>query len=202
MKILIVSEEAEHRNQIIQALEQEIGKVEFLHAQLGLEAMKLAKRHELDFLFLDIQLTNSNGLGCAELLRQLEPYTKLVVIGDEPKYAIDAFRLRAFYYLLQPFKEEDLSFLSQLILEQQRAKSNASFQRLSVETQEGISYIHPNDVVYISKNKENKTVSIYTKTGSYLSNYTLQDLEEKLIAYTFLRVHKSYLINVLLCKRT
>ncbi|WP_142285629.1 LytTR family DNA-binding domain-containing protein, partial [Bacillus cereus] len=57
-------------------------------------------------------------------------------------------------------------------------------------------YILPKDIVYVSKNKENKTVSIYTTNNQYISTYTLQELENKLNAYDFLRVHKSYLINM------
>ncbi len=43
----------------------------------------------------------------------------------------------------------------------------------------------PEDIVYVSKNKENKTVSIYTTNNQYISTYTLQELENKLNAYDF-----------------
>jgi DNA-binding LytR/AlgR family response regulator len=199
MKVLIVSEEKAQRNEIQNAFGQGEEKIEFLEAQLGIEAIKLAKRHEPDFLFLDVHLSGESGLELAELLYQLDIKTKLILMGKESSYAIEAFRLRAFYYLLQPFQTDDLEYLVYLMQKEHR-KQRSCGHKLPVESHEGISYIAPSEIVYVSKNKENKTVSIYTTEESYISTYTLQELEQKLIAYQFLRVHKSYLINLLYVK--
>ncbi|WP_028401319.1 LytR/AlgR family response regulator transcription factor [Ectobacillus panaciterrae] len=200
MKILIVSEEAEHRNEIQHAFRQGEVKAEFLEAQLGLEAIKMAKRHEPDFLFVDVHLSGESGLEIAELLYQLDLRTELILMGKEAAYAVEAFRLRAFYYLLQPFQQDDLEYLVYLMQKEHRNRRNTLGHKLPIECQEGISYISPKEIVYVSKNKENKTVSIYTTEEHYISTYTLQELEQKLIAYHFLRVHKSYLINLLYVK--
>ncbi|MFE5127185.1 LytR/AlgR family response regulator transcription factor, partial [Bacillus mobilis] len=99
-------------------------------------------------------------------------------------------------YLLRPFREEDLQFLLYRMCKEHGEKAKSYLRKLPIEGQEGIRYIFPEDIVYISKNKENKTVSIYTTNNQYISTYTLQELENKLNAYDFLRVHKSYLINM------
>ncbi|MFX3625062.1 MAG: LytR/AlgR family response regulator transcription factor [Ectobacillus sp.] len=200
MKILIVSEDAESRNRVTVAFKQETEKIEFIEVQSSLQAVKLAKRHEPDFLFLDMDLSDGTGLETAELLWQLKIETKLILMGKEARYAIDAFRLRAFYYLLKPFAQDDLAFLMQLMGKEYKKRCYTSLRKLAIECHEGISYIFPHDIVYVSKNKENKTVSIYTKETSYTSTYTLMELEKKLAFYHFIRVHKSYLVNLLYVK--
>lgn len=108
-----------------------------------------------------------------------------------------AFRFRAFYYLLRPFHQDDVLFLAHRMEQEIGKKTRSYLRKLPIESHEGITYIFPEDIVYVSKNKENKTVSIYTTNNHYISTYTLQELENKLSTYDFLRVHKSYLINVI-----
>jgi two-component system response regulator LytT len=199
MKILLVSEEEQlqfMKNVFIRDLE----KVEIIEAIRGLDAIKLAKRYYPEFIFIDIGLPNENGLELATLIQQLDLQTNIILIGNDERYALDAFRIRAFYYLLQPLTREDMTVLIDLIQKEYNQKRYSALRKLPIETNEGISYIAPSEIIYISKNKENKTVSIHTKEEMYLSTYTLQDLEQKLLSYHFLRVHKSYLMNLIYVK--
>ncbi|GAA3318426.1 hypothetical protein GCM10020331_021170 [Ectobacillus funiculus] len=68
-----------------------------------------------------------------------------------------------------------------------------SSKKLPIENHEGISYIFPNEIIYVSKNKENKTVSIYTKEAQFTSAYTLQELEDKLTSHHFYECIKATL---------
>lgn len=146
--------------------------------------------------FLSSKLLDGTGFEYASLLREINCYTKFIFVGENIEESITAFRFQAFYYLLRPFREEDLQFLLYKIGKEQGEKAKSYLRKLPIESQEGIRYILPEDIVYVSKNKENKTVSIYTTNNQYISTYTLQELENKLNAYDFLRVHKSYLINM------
>ena len=77
------------------------------------------------------------------------------------------------------------NFFLYKIGKEQGEKAKSYLRKLPIESQEGIRYILPEDIVYVSKNKENKTVSIYTTNNQYISTYTLQELENKLNAYDF-----------------
>lgn len=200
MKILIVTEQAESRNLILQAVEREVNKKEILEAATAFEAIKLMKRHDPEFLFLDVQLSDGSGFEVAELIKQLDLTAQVILMGEDVQYAVDAFRMRAFYYLLKPFQNDELAYLASLIEKERRKKGGGVLQKLPIENHEGISYIFPNEIIYVSKNKENKTVSIYTKEAQFTSAYTLQELEDKLTLHHFLRVHKSYLVNLLYIK--
>lgn len=197
MKILIVNEREENRGQLIDFFTEHVNNLECFEAKTGMESLQLAKKHTPDFIFLDTYLPDGTGFEVAGLLRQLTLSTKFIFTGNNIKDAIISFRFNAFYYLLQPFEQEDLQFLLHSIEQEKIKQTKNRLQKLPIESHEGITYIFPDDIVYISKNKENKTVSIYTNNNQYISTYTLQELEGKLAAYDFLRVHKSYLINVM-----
>ncbi|MDM5157529.1 LytTR family DNA-binding domain-containing protein [Bacillus sp. DX1.1] len=197
MKILLITGSSENRHQLMETFTENMRNVECFEAQTGMESLQITKKHTPDFIFLDTQLTDGTGFEFSSLLQQLSLYTKFIFMGTDIEGAITAFRFQAFYYLLRPFQEEDLQFLLDRMEQVKRSEEKNRLRKLPIESHEGITYIFPEDIVYVSKNKENKTVSIYTTNNQYISTYTLQELENKLTAYDFLRVHKSYLINVM-----
>lgn len=79
---------------------------------------------------------------------------KIYFVGENIEESITAFRFQAFYYLLRPFREEDLQFLLYKIGKEQGEKAKSYLRKLPIESQEGIRYILPEDIVYVSKNKE------------------------------------------------
>ncbi|HDR7531109.1 DNA-binding response regulator [Bacillus sp. AY1-10] len=196
MKILLIMEEAEGRRSLAEKFIENIKNVECFEASMGTEALFIMKKHTPDFVFLNSKLMDGTGFEYVNLLREVNCYAKFIFMGEDIEESITAFRFQAFYYLLRPFREEDLQFLLYRMGKEQGEKAKSYLRKLPIEGQEGIRYIFPEDIVYVSKNKENKTVSIYTTNNQYISTYTLQELENKLNAYDFLRVHKSYLINM------
>ncbi|WP_026592109.1 LytR/AlgR family response regulator transcription factor [Bacillus sp. UNC437CL72CviS29] len=197
MRILLIMEDSECRNQLIETFTENMRNVECFEAGTGMESLQIAKKHTPDFVFLDTKLKDGTGFEFSSLLQQLSCSAKFIFVGRDIEEAITAFRLQAFYYLIRPFREEDLQFLLHRIEQEKGKKIKSHLRKLPIESHEGITYIFPEDIIYVSKNKENKTVSIYTTNNQYISTYTLQELENKLTAYDFLRVHKSYLINVM-----
>lgn len=196
MKILLIMEEVEERRSLAEKFTENIRNVECFEASMGTESLFIMKKHTPDFVFLNSKLMDGTGFEYANLLREVNCYAKFIFMGEDIEESITAFRFQAFYYLLRPFREEDLQFLLYRMGKEQGEKAKSYLRKLPIEGQEGIRYIFPEDIVYVSKNKENKTVSIYTTNNQYISTYTLQELENKLNAYDFLRVHKSYLINM------
>lgn len=196
MKILLIMEETEERRKLVENFTGNIRNIECFEAKTGTESLLIMKKHTPDFVFLSSQLVDGTGFEYASLLREVNCYAKFIFMGEDIEESITAFRFQAFYYLLRPFREEDLQFLLYRMGKEQGEKAKSYLRKLPIECQEGIRYIFPEDIVYVSKNKENKTVSIYTTNNQYISTYTLQELENKLNVYDFLRVHKSYLINM------
>ncbi|TKH16851.1 response regulator transcription factor [Bacillus wiedmannii] len=196
MKILLIMEETEERRKLVENFTENIRNIECFEAKTGIESLLIMKKHTPDFVFLSSQLVDGTGFEYASLLREVNCYAKFIFMGEDIEESITAFRFQAFYYLLRPFREDDLQFLLYRMGKEQGERAKSYLRKLPIECQEGIRYVFPEDIVYVSKNKENKTVSIYTTNNQYISTYTLQELENKLNAYDFLRVHKSYLINM------
>ncbi|HHT7188147.1 TPA: LytR/AlgR family response regulator transcription factor [Bacillus cereus] len=196
MKILLIMEETEERRKLVENFTENMRNVECFETKTGTESLFMMKKHTPDFVFVSSKLIDGTGFEYASLLREVNCYTKFIFMGEDIEESITAFRFQAFYYLLRPFREEDLQFLLYRMGKEQGARAKSDLRKLPIEGQEGIRYVFPGDIVYVSKNKENKTVSIYTTNNQYISTYTLQELENRLSAYDFLRVHKSYLINM------
>ncbi|MFE5318728.1 LytR/AlgR family response regulator transcription factor [Paenibacillus sp. NPDC056579] len=214
-KIVIADDEAPAREEL-SFLVGNMSEVEtVVVATGGMDAIKKVRETKPDLLFLDMDMPDLNGLQVAELVGELDPRVKVVFSTAYDQYAVNAFKLRAFHYILKPYDDEDveavfreLRQVSQkesggggdtgaLLREQERQgqpQPQTACVKLALELEDGIKYVSPKDIVYISK--EGKHVQVHTWDQAYEVAYTLQDLEGKLGPYGLFRCHKSYLVQL------
>lgn len=204
--IVIADDEEPAREELIYLLEssEEVDKV--TAATGGMDAIKKVKELAPDVLFLDMDMPDLNGLQVAEILAEMNPQVKIVFSTAYDQYAIHAFKLRAFHYMLKPYDEEDIAMVFRELRKIQPQNSavaatalsqSASIKtsvKLALELDEGIRYVSPKDIMYISK--EVKHVEVHLHDKAYIVSYTLSELEQKLEPYGFFRCHKSYLVNL------
>lgn len=204
--IIIADDEEPAREELIYLLEssEEVDKV--TAATGGMDAIKKVKELAPDVLFLDMDMPDLNGLQVAEIVTEMNPQVKIVFSTAYDQYAIHAFKLRAFHYMLKPYDEEDIAMVFRELRKIQPQNSAAAATALSqsasiktsvklaLELDEGIRYVSPKDIVYISK--EVKHVEVHLHDKGYIVSYTLSELEQKLEPYGFFRCHKSYLVNL------
>ena len=200
--VLIVDDEEPAREELAYMLSMNKEIELTAQAETGLTAIKKAKELQPDVIFLDINLPDINGLQVAQLLTDMNIKSRIVFLTAYDEHAIAAFKLRAFHYILKPYDEDDLAVVFDTMeMEKKKAKPAESHQgllpyKLAIEIDGVIRYVYPKDIVYIHKNKDNKNVFIHTTAKSYQASYTLSELETKLSARSFFRVHKSYLVNL------
>ena len=177
------------------------------YATTGKEAITLINEEQPDLVFLDIQMPEINGLDLLSLLN----YTPLVIYTTAyDQYAIKAFEQASIDYLLKPYP---LSRLKAAIdkarthwLGQQHATS-LSFDanqntdsvtekttRLVSKHGERIAILSPDDVFYISS--ENSQTFASDGMKNHPLNDTLNQLETTLDENQFIRIHRSYIINL------
>ncbi|WCK54474.1 LytTR family DNA-binding domain-containing protein [Aneurinibacillus sp. Ricciae_BoGa-3] len=204
-RVLVVDDEHLAREELVYMLGQ-IPKFEVVGtAATGMDAIKKTKELKPEFVFLDIQLPDLTGLQAAELIRELGLDVKIVFITAYDQYAVEAFKLRAFHYLLKPYDREDLervvlSYSQEVKREnphdkRDRLPQNADYKpRLAIEIDSDIKYLSPEEIVYIDK--EGRKVRVHTEKEQFDAQYTLQELEGKLKPFSFFRTHKSYLVNL------
>ncbi len=92
------------------------------------EAIAFAERNEVDFAMLDIDMPGMNGIELAMRLRALRRDIIIVFVTAHPRFAVEAFRMKADYMVFKPFDRNDiLDVLERAKLLQSRQQKRASF---------------------------------------------------------------------------
>jgi two-component system, LytTR family, response regulator LytT len=173
----------------------------------GFQVMDLIERCEPDLVFLDVQMPGLDGLRAMRRLRdEGMPLPHFVLVTAYDQYAIEAFRMEAFDYLLKPVERERLAETIQrvqrLFLERARPTELAPISKPALQRSKilvkngGRSFIvDAQDIVYATI--EDGLITIVTSHLEGESNYrTIEELQSNLDPDTFWRVHRSYLVNI------
>ena len=186
--VLIVDDEPPIRAELRYLLGQDerIGSID--EAGGATEAVSKILASRPDVLFLDIQMPGTSGIKLAETLANLKTPPVVVFVTAFAEYAASAFELDAVDYILKPVETSRL--------EKSRDPSPRSerVMRLSVERAGKRAFIPVTDIVYIEAKADYS--SVVTAAGSYLVNESISSLERRLAPQGFLRVHRSYLVNL------
>ena len=164
-----------------------------------LEAIAFIPGSGVDLVFIDIQMPGLSGI---EFTRSLLKGPKVIFTTAYEKYAFEGFKLDVVDYLLKPFSYEEFLKAVQkaersLLLENNipgKIESNTEF--LFIKSDYKIKRINFNDILYIEGLKE--YIKIYTQNEPLpvLSLSSLKLLETKLPPEKFLRVHRSFIVNL------
>ncbi len=177
----------------------------------GHQAIEAITKHQPDIVFLDIQMPTMTGF---EVLNKLsDPYPIIIFATAYDNFAIKAFEVNALDYLLKPFDKKrflesldrarktvlkegqkiDSEQISMLLSHLDQTK-NSYKEKLIARQKNKSVFIKVSDIEYI-EGYDNYT-RLHVESGAKLSNYKLKDLELLLDPDVFIRVHKSYLVNV------
>jgi two-component system response regulator LytT len=165
-----------------------------------LDAMDFMTHEQVDLVFVDIQMPDLTGI---EFTRIISKGPKVIFTTAYEKYAIEGFKLDVVDYLLKPFSYEEFfkavqKTLRLIKLEQKgditRIEANHEF--LFLKSEYKIKRINFNDILYIEGLKD--YVKVYTKNDPkpLLSLTSLKLLESKLPETSFMRVHRSFIVNL------
>jgi two-component system, LytTR family, response regulator len=177
----------------------------------GGEALDALRETGPDLLFLDVQMPVKDGF---EVLAELGPGRMPVVVfvTAYDQYALKAFDVHALDYLLKPFDEERFKGAlgrARRAIEQRagvtlekkilsllgdREDERGRLRRFVVRESGRIFFIHANDVDCIEASRNYAT--LYTGTKSHMIRETMAELEKRLDPRRFVRVHRSWIVNV------
>jgi DNA-binding LytR/AlgR family response regulator len=164
-----------------------------------LDAMDFMSHESVGLIFVDIQMPDLNGV---EFTRSLTRGPKIIFTTAYEKYALEGFKLDVVDYLLKPFSYEE--FLKAVQKVQKLVKlekgvpdqidSNNEF--LFLKSDYKIKRINFNDILYIEGLKD--YVKVYTQSSPkpVMSLTTMKLLESKLPGSKFMRVHRSFIVNL------
>jgi two-component system LytT family response regulator len=172
----------------------------------GFEGLKAIQEYQPDLIFLDIQMPKINGFEMLELIDH-PPAVIFTTAFDE--YAIKAFDNHAVDYLLKPFSQErfDKALEKWKVLYDRKenaaglaqvmetvSHSPIQRERIVVKSGSSIIVIPVDDILYLEAADD--FVKIYTRKGHWLKNKTMAHFEQLLDASRFIRVHRSYIVNI------
>lgn len=196
--VLIVDDEPPIRAELRYLLERDGRVGEIDEAASGGEAIQKILSCRPDVLFLDIQMPGTNGLRIAETLSGLKNPPLLVFVTAFNQFAADAFDLNAVDYVLKPVEEARLARTLDKLAVQLDARRAAAHSgaplRLSVERGGKRLFIPVSDICYIEACAD--YAHAVAPSGTYLVGESISSLEGRLAAEGFMRVHRSYLVNV------
>jgi two-component system, LytTR family, response regulator LytT len=164
-----------------------------------LDASEFLNSNPVDIIFVDIQMPDLSGL---EFTKLLEKGPKVIFTTAFEKYALEGYKLEVVDYLLKPFSyEEFLAAVQKAIklikLEQntlQKVEANDEF--LFLKSDYKIKRINFNDILYIEGLKDYVKVYVQNLSKPVLSISTLKLIESKLPKEKFMRVHRSFIVNL------
>ena len=200
IKAFIVEDEP----QAIALLEKYLAEIDFMElvgtARNPVKAFSFLQEHEVDVLFLDINLPTMSGL---ELYKSIQRPPALIFTTAYANYAVDGFELNAVDYLLKPINFPRFLKACQKLLKQY--KQNAEELELSelvdivyVKSGSAFHKISWKEVHYLEKDEN--YVIYHTSDTRILTRQTLTDLEEIFPSY-IQRVHKSYAVSLIQVKK-
>ncbi|PNR98158.1 LytTR family transcriptional regulator [Petrotoga mexicana DSM 14811] len=159
----------------------------------SLDALDFLKSNLTDVIFLDINMPGVNGISMAKITKKLRNSPKFVFITAYPEYAVDAFEIEAFDYILKPYSEERIiSTLKKL--ERNSEDEERSNGKVALKDGGKIVLKNKNDIYFCKAN--GKDTLVYTKDQVYKTNIGISEYLKILNDSNFLRTHKSYIVNI------
>ena len=182
----------------LRQLEMYIGKVSFLElvaaCRSALEARRVMDEADVDALFLDINMPDISGM---EFVRALQDPPLIVFTTAYSEYAVEGFRVDAVDYLLKPFSLAEFIAAAGRVRQRLEARSAAPAPMdLQAQDDAGTVRVRLSDIRYIEGMREYVKVWYAGAAVPLLVLARLKAVQDKLPAGRFMRVHRSYIVNL------
>ncbi len=184
-----------------------ISRIPFLtlvkSCQDAFEAMKVLSEEDIDLIFVDINMPDLNGM---DFVKSLVVKPLVVFTTAYSEFAVEGFKVDAVDYLLKPFGFQDLvkaADKARRQFEYRRQEQGEAPAELSkedntlfVKTEYKVVRININDIKYVESMSEYVRIFVEGEEKPVMTLMSLTKLEERLPATYFMRVHRSYIVNL------
>lgn len=201
--VIIIDDEEASRGLIRQYLQAHPGMDILGECENGIEAVQAINEQKPDLVFLDVQMPGLNGF---EVLQEITHIPLIIFTTAFDRFAIRAFEINAVDYLLKPYTRQ--RFEVSIERTRQRTDQHGLYSlaaniplqqgtyppRIFVETPGRLRSLDVQDILYLKAEKDYTRIHIAGQ--SYLGSQGISILEKRLDPQRFLRVHRSYIVNI------
>ena len=183
-------------------------KVPFINLQETftnpLKALEYLQKNKIDLVFLDIEMPNLSGL---DFLRVLEVQPMVIFTTAYSEFAVDSFEFNVLDYLLKPIdfkrfiksvnkalKQYNLQNIEAPVSTTSKNECKSSEPYVLIKSGTKIHKILKDEILYVQS--DSNYVYFFTEAERVISVFTMKDVLELLSDDNFIRVHKSYIINL------
>jgi DNA-binding LytR/AlgR family response regulator len=193
MKCIIVDDDSFVRK-IVEDFIKKTGSLKLLYSLTSaVEAVNVLNSNEdIDLIFLDIEMPEMTGI---DFLNSLSVLPQVIIISSKDKYAINAFEYDVTDYLLKPFAYSRFCKAVNKALERrEKGRMYVKRNEIFIKHLSSLVKLKYADILWIEA-LENYVI-LYTSGEIYTIHFTMRAIEEKLPSEQFLRVHRSFIVNI------
>lgn len=193
MRCLIVDDDELSRN-IMEDLVKEDEQLELVKTcASAIEAFNVLKSEEIDLIFLDVDMPKMTGI---DLIKSLDVVPQVILITSHSEFAVESYELNVTDFIVKPISH------ARFIKAVEKVRKNLSRPAFSQETTKSIFIktdsrlvqVHTKNLLYIEA--LGNYVNVYTTSGKFIVLSTMKDIESRLTAPEFMRVHRSFIVRL------
>lgn len=167
--------------------------------QSALEAMAILDKQEVDVIYIDINMPDLNGL---DFVRSLHHPPMVVFTTAYQEYAVQGYKVDAIDYLLKPFGMSDVLRAAEKVKRQYDLLHTASLspmdedEALFLKSEYKVVRVLVSHIVFIEGMSEYLRIHVADQPKPIIVLLSMKKMEERLSNADFMRIHKSYIINL------
>ena|SRR5689334_7203457 len=156
------------------------------------DAVAFLNNHRVDLIFLDVEMPGDDGF---KLLDRILYSPKVILTTSKTEYAYNAFEYHVTDFLKKPFTYQRFQeAISKLALQEDIRKKESTDDHIYIKTDGKLVRLNNDDILYIESMGD--YVKFVLADKKYVSHNTIKNLEEKINPAVFLKIHRSYIVNM------
>lgn len=199
MKAIIVEDEYPARKELRYFIENNSNIEVINEFSNGLDVLEFIQENLVDVIFLDINIPKLDGMLLAKTINKFSKKPKIVFITAYEKYAVDAFSVEAFDYILKPYSEDRIIMMLKKL---ENIKEDTNKEERISEIKNKISlwknnkiYVVDVEDIYYCQAQERYTY-VYTEKDQFILRESISEVEKTINSKYFFKSHRSYLVNL------
>ena len=169
----------------------------------GLDVLKYLQTHQVDAIFLDINIPSLDGVLLAQNISKFAHRPSIVFITAYKEHAVEAFEIEAFDYILKPYHEARIITMLQKLealhnrpaqTPEPSAPANRTNHSINLIKDERIIVTDINVIYYAAADE--KVTRVYTRREEFVMPMNITEFYQRLPEEFFFRCHRSYCVNL------